>query len=200
MILIRTLSITDDRKNISVDISTNEGNVFSTMELWTKDGYGDESKIIDLSSLLTGTGIREVLFIRFNLVGIDEFNSMYFLRFGTEGTGDDSECGDCNNITLTQAVWNLYVHEVCLHDTIVKLDLSSKKNMSTKNTRALNMGLIMDGLKLALENKWYDQAIKFEAMLTEYCGIDCTDCLELNSYNAGSGLDNGTLNNTLIMK
>lgn len=187
-ITINTLSISADRKTMTVELTTDSGQTFNTVNLWTELTYKEYTKAVNLSSKLASSTNTESFTISASDLNITQFDGLYFLEFGD---------------TLSQlslgAVAELTTYKKCLLDTTLEIlgsDINILKGEGCNNTdfnKLIYVHSLLNSLQAAIISGYYSEAIDFITTLKKFCK-SCPDCPTLSSI-----LSLGTLNNNIII-
>lgn len=186
MITINTLQITPDRKTLNVSISTDVGQEFTQVRLWTELTF--KSGALTFNSKVIGQGNDVIFTITSNELNINAFDGLYFLEF--ENQNEELKLG---------AVAELTTYKQCLLDETLKL-LSSDPDIinnincqNSKFNKIIFINTILNSLQASMLSGYYGEAKDLIALLKKTC-TKCTACPTLNSI-----LSLGTLNNNIIL-
>lgn len=187
-ITINTLSISADRKTMTVALTTDSGQTFDTVNLWTELTYKDYTQAVDLSAKLASATNTESFTITASDLNITQFDGLYFLEFGD---------------TLSQlqlgAVAELTTYKKCLLDTTLEIlssDVDIVKGEGCNNAdfnKLIYVHATLNALQSAMISGYYGETLDLIATLKKFC-VACPDCPNLSSI-----LSLGTLNNTIIL-
>lgn len=202
MIYVNIFNISSDQKNIQVSVKTTEDNNITSVKFWKYDTFKNTSEAIDLSFKLEQINESEVFNI--SLADVNEsqyFTGIYFAEFETDATND--ECSTCNNnvIAVTANFNNI---KECILNKLLELNecgdiFTDPSCNGNEGVNIVNMQLMLDTITTSLELGYYDEAIYVYKDLLKICGKVQPCCDDLVSYHNYSGLNFGTLNNTLVL-
>ncbi len=188
MITINTLQISVDRLSMSVSLTAEVGDLFTSVNLWTESTFKDYTQAIDFSSKLAGSTNTESFTILASDLNIPVFDGLYFLEFGDNAA----------NLQLG-SVAELTTYKKCLLDSTLEI-LGSNVNVlkgegcnNTDFNKVIYVNAILNALQAAMISGYYGEAIDLIAVLKKFC-TECPDCPTLSSI-----LSLGTLNNNLII-
>lgn len=194
MITITSLQITTNATVISANVTTETGNTFTSLSLWDSTTYKDVSKLVDLTSLLSGSSNTEELSI--SLSDVDEnlsaFQGIYILEF-TDSAGN----------TQLGAVANLYREYQCLTDKIVDLTIAGcgskvKPCCDDCNTNICDFTTLFYGVEIALKAGRFAEAVKiYNTIYPTYCD-DCSSCPDYTDVQLVQGIGFGTYDNSIL--
>lgn len=187
MITINTLTISSDKKSLTVQLTTDVGETITSVNLWTEDTFKDSTKAKDLSSKLTGSTNTESFVILASDLGLTVFDGLYFIEFTNS-----------NNILEIGAVAELSTYKKCLLDNTLEIlssgeDICKKGQNNPKLNKLIYIHVILNALQSAIISGYYGEAIDSIKVLKKFCS-SCQNCVTLNSI-----LTIGTLNNNIIL-
>ena len=195
MIQINNLSISNDRTKIYVDVETNVGETITSAKLWNHNTFKNYAHAVDLEFKLEQINNQEV----FTLTSLDVngvlFNGIYFIEFTT--SYEEEGCTQCQNSVIGVAANFNQINEYILN-LILELNICIQCNTNTDNI--VNLSLTLEAMCKALGLGYYDEAIYLYKKLLKLLGtnLTCTNCVSLANPTILTGLNFGTLGNTLI--
>ena len=208
MIQITNFTISVDRLTINVSAETTVGDIFTSVNLWTDETFKDYAQAIDFTSKLLQANNTEVFTITAEEVGVSKFSGIYFIELNSTSVTTPA-CAECNN-ALGVATALIDFKECSLNKVLALsvcdgLDQNNISNSPEYND-VINVNMLIDALCTSLEQGYYSEALDFMAALRVLCNEtgcptckECTDCTDLPTLEITTGLDFGTLNNTLIL-
>lgn len=209
MIYINNFTISSDGLSINVNVETTPGETITSALVWSDSTFKDYSQAIDISSYLEQASNTESFILPASVFGVSKLDGIYFIEFQTSSSEED-ECENCSN-TLGIAA-SLICFKECLLNKVLELSVCDgfKSKNSCNDTLMcdiINISTIIDALCTSLEFGYYQEALNFLETLRKLCDCSegcsncksCTECDDLPNPNFKSGLDYGTLDNTLIL-
>lgn len=205
MITINKFQINSTETAIDVKVTTDTGFTITSALVWTDETFKDYSKAIDVSSLLSQTTNTEVFSIPATMLNETRLTGIYFIEFESNSTIEE-ECSECDNPLGVAA--SLLCFQECLLNKVLKYNVCDPCSCDDMICDIANTHLIFSALIKALEFGYYGEAVDLLADLKilcdcetgcEECSSGCSDCGTLPTPSFKSGLNYGTLNNTLIL-
>lgn len=195
MIQINNLSISNDRTKIYVDVETNVGEIITSAKLWSHNTFKNYAYAVDLGFKLEQVNNQEI----FTLTSLDVngmlFDGIYFIEFTTSYV--EEGCTQCQNSVIGVAANFNQINEYILN-LILELNICIQCNSNIDNI--INVSLTLEALCKALGLGYYDEAIYLYKKLLKLLGtnLTCTNCVSLANPTILTGLNFGTMGNTLI--
>lgn len=208
MIDINNFTIIDNGTALSVSVETDLNETITSALVWTDQTFKDYSQAIDVTSYLAQTSNIENFTLPASVFGVNELQGIYFIEFQTT-SGSTDDCVNCSNNLGVAA--SLLCFKECLLDKVLQYsvcdDISNENCNESIVTSIINIDVLVDALCTSLEFGYYGEAIDILKTLRKLCNCSegcsecnqCKDCKDLPSPNFKSGLDYGTLDNTLIL-
>ena len=196
MIQINNLSISNDKTKIYVDVETNEGETITAATLWNHNTFKNYSLGVDISFKLEQVNNLELFTLNASEINTQYFNGIYFVEFTT--SYEDEECSQCQNTIIGIAANFNDINEYILN---LILELNICINCNKNLDEIINLNLSLEGICTALRLGYYEEAIYLYKKLLKLLGsnLTCTNCTKLITPTLISGLNFGTLDNTLLL-
>lgn len=196
MVIINKLHIDSLAEKIIIDIATTSGNVFTGIKFWTVTTFQNATTAIDLSASLAKTSEKEVLAIEASKVNLSKLSGLFFIEFTTnETTTATACCGDINKRLAVVANFTKY------HECILNQLLSTEVNgceISEAMQKAIALQTYLEGLHIAIQKGFYNEAIEIVKLLDQDCSI-CHSCPDYGNSVLVSGGGFGIFNNSLAL-
>jgi len=168
--------VSNDMSQIELDVAVNTGETVSTLSFWTEDTYKDPVAVVDLSSLIVGTGNTESLVITPEQAGLSKFDGMYFMQI--ESSDDEA---------VVVSTFNLLQYYIPLAKLLANVDLSCL-NCNVNFQNALLFDLYLEGTKQALLLGRFRDAIDNLAKLNIVSEkSDCDECNNIEPLVSTAG-------------
>ena len=174
-ITVKTFLVSNDKTQISVDLETTGGQVFTSVTLWTESTYKNPATGVDLSSLLVGTGNTETFTISTTDAGVSSFEGIYFAEIKT----DTPEA----TIVATAPMAKYYS---VIAKLLCGVDLSCL-NCNTNFQNALLLDLYTESMKNALLLGRFQDAITFLDRVNLYTSTSCDSCGSIDPVVSSAG-------------
>lgn len=155
---ITSLNIVDNIMNLTI---TDAASVIS-LRLWDKDTYKDFTKLIDLSSKLTGADTENITIFTSDL-NIEMFDGVYFI--------------EAEDVTETSIEFTsqLNKYKECILLRSLKVD-ACVNCINEKDVILTNLNTIFKSLEFALDLRFIDDILLNIKTLDKYCVNDCQSC------------------------
>lgn len=195
MIQINNLSISNDRTKIYVDVETNVGETITSINLWNHNTFKNYSYVTSLNFKLENINNKEIFTLNATEINVGSFNGIYFLEFTT--SYEEEGCVQCQNSIIGVAANFNQINEYILN-LILELNICIQCNTNLDNI--ISLSLTLEAMCKALGLGYYDEAIYLYKKLLKLLGtnLTCTNCVSLANPTILTGLNFGTLGNTLI--
>lgn len=178
MITITKLSISNDLKTMSLDITVASGKLVTSLKLWTSSTFKDAAQEVDLTSKLAGTTNTESLTLTTSDIGGTNLSDLYFLEIGS------NDVGDTNAVVAVINLRQFYGVVVALLFTV----LPSCLNCNTNLQNALLLDLYMEAITRGLQVGRFQDAITFFNKINIVTNkVDCKDCFNQVVTDPGDG-------------
>ena len=162
---ITSLTISQDRKTLNLAI--NDSTSISALRLWTTNTYKDFSKVIDLTSFLTG-GATEMLSFTPSDLGILYFDGVYFV-----------EAEDPSGTSLALVLDSTRYKE-CILNQLLEMGVCDEC-LKTSSLSLINSQTMLNGLTTAVELGFIDEIVTITIALDKYCSSSCKTCGDYNN-------------------
>lgn len=166
-ITINSITISSDKKTMSISVDAGSGNLMTGVNLWTESTFKDFTLAVDFDSKLAGNVQIESFTILASDLSLDIFDGLYFLEF----ENDNSE-------TNLGAVAELAEYRKCKLDKTLQYLYDTDCSPSIK-TEILNIHTFVDATEDAISLAYYAKAIEIIESLKELCAADCDTCPKL---------------------
>jgi len=174
-ITVNTFLVNNDRDEISVDIATESGQLFTAVTFWTEATYKNPTTAVDLTSLLAGTDETEVFTITAADAGVDSFDGIYFAEFTSDEPGA--------TIVATAPLARYYT---VMAGLLADVDLSCL-NCNDNFQNALLLDLYVESMKNALILGRFQDAITFLDRVVLYASPACDACDNIDPVVSTAG-------------
>lgn len=207
MVIINQLNIDVTGENIEVDVTTSVGNIFTSLSFWTSDTYDNPADAIDLSSLFAQTSENEVFTIPASAVGLSKFSGLFFLKFETDETVEDTDCCADTNIRIA-LVANFTKYHECILDKLLNAEID-ECGLITQDciecqdcpdcyASAPIAHLYLSNLYTAIQQGFYEEAIELIGHLDRLCST-CQSCPDYGEALKLPGGGFGVYQNSLTL-
>lgn len=209
MIYINNFTVNNDGTKLLVNVSTEEGETITSALVWSDYTYKDYDNAVNVSSLLSGTTNQEVFEIEASTLGVSELQGIYFIEFQTTSTSTE-DCPECDN-SLGVAASFLCFKE-CLLTKVLEYSVCNNfdsNNACGSNLKCdiINIYMLLTQTMQSLEFGYYGTALDLLNKLRKLCNCNegctecggCSECDNLPTPYFKTGLNYGTLDNTLIL-
>ena len=191
---------------MDVSVSTTVGETIESVNLWTDKTFKNYDTAIDFTSKLAQTSENEIFTINSSEVDGETFAGIFFLEFTTTDLTPPDNCTGCDGQIALGVVAELTVYQECMLAKVLKLntcdgELFTKGGCNTPETGdIINISVILDALKYALQSGYYNEAINFKNQLDKLCADDCWVCDGYADPVYKSGLNYCVIDDTLILQ
>lgn len=200
MIYINNFVISSDNTALNVSVETDSGETITSALIWTDETFKNYDNAVDVSSYLSQTSNVENFTIPASVFDEVELNGIYFIEFQTSSSYED-DCQNCSDSIGIAA--SLYKYKLCLFNKVKEYSVCNDfTNCGEKLIdQIININLMIDSLTTSLEFGYYGEALDILSVLKRLCKLDnnCSECGDLARPNFKTGLDYGTLDDTLIL-
>jgi hypothetical protein len=177
MIQVNECRVSNDNKNIYIDVITDDGYNFTSIKLWTDQTFKVLLKAKDIP--FSGADNKEVLVVTSASLGLARFDGIYFIEFESNAPGE--ECDTCPN-PVTAVVTNLVSYYRCGMDMLLKASKSCLNIFSGEicdsgdANNAMSVHLLIDGVNECIKLNRFVDAISLLGRLRTICA-SCTNCI-----------------------
>lgn len=176
MIKIENLRINSLSSEIAVKVFTSTGETISKVLFYTNETYGDSTKAVDLTSLLSQTSEIEDFVITLSDVNLEAFAGVFFLEFTS--TNNIVEACDSTPMLETGVVSNLTKYHLCILDLIKSIQIENCEIIIPNDCEGnpLNLCLIetlLEGLYTAIECLEFQLSSDISKNLDSLCQDPC---------------------------
>lgn len=167
MITINSITISSDKKTMSISVDAGSGNLMTSVNLWTESTFKDLTLATDFSSKLAGNVQTETFTILSSDLGLEVFNGLYFLEFEND-----------NDETALKALYELTEYDKCVLDkTLQYLYDTDCSNEFQKEI--LDIDIFITSVKNSIHLLLFDKAIELMETLKAMCAANCETCPKL---------------------
>jgi len=163
-ITVSTFMVSNDRDEITLNMSTETGQVFTAITLWTEATYKNPSDGVDLSSLIVGTSETEAITITAADAGVSSFEGIYFAEITSDEPG-----------TVIVATAPLRKYYTVMAYLLANVDISCL-NCNSNFQNALLLDLYIQSMKNSLLLGRFQDAITFLDRVNLYTSTACDAC------------------------
>ena len=191
---------------MDVSVSTTVGETIESVNLWTDKTFKNYDVALDFTSKLAQTSENEIFSITASEVDGEVFDGIFFLEFTTTDLTPPDNCTGCDGQIALGVVAELTRYQECLLEKVLKLNtcdgnLFADGACGTSETGdIININVILDALKYALQSGYYNEAITFITQLAKLCTTSCWYCDDFADPVYKSGLNYCTIDDTLILQ
>lgn len=171
--IINSFKLSSDKKSIELNIS--DASSVTSLLLFTDKTYKDYSDALDLSNLLSSDSVQTINITPSDF-GVKQFEGLYYAE-----VEDDSARKGALTSVLTR-------FEECILEKIVKINLDDDC-LESKYINTINAQATLEGIRMATENKFIEEAINLINNLKKYCSNKCKSCGEYNNIITNTYLD-----------
>lgn len=158
--ILNSFTLSSDKKSLEVNIS-NASNINSLL-LFTDKTFKDYSKALDLSNLLTNDA-NQIITINPSDLNVKNFEGLYFI-----------ELEDPSDI-ISGLLSVLTRFEECILEKVVKINLCDDC-LKEQYLSIVNAQTTLEGIKIATEFGFIEEAINLINNLRNYCSNKCKSC------------------------
>jgi hypothetical protein len=178
MIIINNFKIINNGTQIQLDMSSDVGSTFTSLNLWTTSTYKNLSLAKNLTSLLIASDNTENIIISAAAAGVTKFEDLIFIEVNT----------NLSNSTVTSITYELSAYYNCLLKHMLELSISDCINCDKENDDQLviTINLLLDMVVKTITVGYVSQAIDAITKLKKLCSlVACKDCptLECSTCN-----------------
>lgn len=166
-ITINSITISSDKKTMSISVDAGSGNLMTGVNLWTETTFKDFDQAVDFDSKLAGNIQVESFTILASDLSLDTFDGLYFIEFEND-----------NNETNLGAIAELVEYKKCKLDKTLQYIYDADCSPSIK-TEILNIHTFINATENAIDLAYYAKAIEIIESLKELCAADCETCPKL---------------------
>lgn len=167
MITITQFSISNDLKEMQLDITVASTKRVTEVLLWNQDTFKDDNQKVDLSSKLAGTSENESLAIIPTDINESDFSGLYIIQI----TSDD--VADKPAMVAAISLRQYYSVVTALLFTVN----TSCLNCNTNLQNALLLDMYLEAIKTALQVGRFRDAITFLSKINITAhSVDCDTC------------------------
>lgn len=169
MIIINNFKIINNGTQVQLDMTSDTGSTFASLNLWTTSTYKNLSLAKNLTSLLNGTTNYESIVISAAAAGVTKFEDLIFIE--TESSVADSK--------ITSITYELSTYYNCLLKHMLDLSVTDCINCNKENDDQLviTINLLLDMVIKTLTVGYVSQAIDAIAKLKRLCTlVACKGC------------------------
>ena len=192
MITINYITINNDRTSMDVSITTEVGQLFESVRLWTDATFKDYSVAKDFSSKLLKTSENEVFSITAVDLGLAQFDGLYFLEFEDNATTPYLVLGIAADLTT---------YKQCMLDQVLALTNSSVDLYTGEGCESpevdniININMMLEAISVSIQSGFYGESLDFLNALKKLCVGNCAECPNYVSSLTFGVIDN---NNVII--
>lgn len=177
MITVNKFEVSADRLSLGLKVTVGSGELVTSLLLWTESTYKVQSQAIDLSSLITGTGVVEEISISASDAGVTSFDGIYFLQI------DNDNATDAPGIVATLSLTRYYAVLAAL---LANVDLSCL-NCNDNFQNALLLDMYVEAMKNSIKIGRFRDAIEFLKKINIFEEISCGECSNINPVVSTAG-------------
>jgi hypothetical protein len=169
MIIINNFKIINNGTQIQLDMSSDVGSTFTSLNLWTTSTYKNLSLAKNLTSLLIASDNTENIIISAAAAGVTKFEDLIFIEVNT----------NLLNSTVTSITYELSTYYNCLLKHMLELSISDCINCDKENDDQLviTINLLLDMVVKTITVGYVSQAIDAITKLKKLCSlVACKGC------------------------
>lgn len=191
---------------MDVSVSTSPGETIESVSLWTDASFKNYDVALDFTHKLSQVDENEVFTILASEVDGEVYDGIFFLEFTTTDLTPPDGCEGCDGQIALGVVAEFTKYQECLLGKVLALnncdgDVFAKGGCGQPETAdIINITVILDAMKYALQSGYYTEAINFLNQLDKLCTVDCWTCDDLADPVYKAGLNYCTIDNTLILQ
>jgi len=148
--------------NTELELTITDAATVTSLKLWTDKTFKNFNKAIDLTDKLTGSA-TEYITITLADIEISFFDGIYFI-----------EAEDPDEISLEYA-YTLERYRECILDKIMYFQ-NCNKCLKQDNIDVINAYVLLEGLNIALQDRYIDEILNLVNSLNIYCSNECSSC------------------------
>jgi len=176
---------------INVALQAPENETVTKVLLWSHDTFQNRSLAIDLTHLLNQTSNIEEFVVSPSDAEVSNFRGLFFIEVMTSNQ-------ECTNCGLVAVAGNLTSYYSFLLEEVLNYSVCTTGECGEEGD-ILNISILLESINISLKNGYFNEAIDLMRALDRLTS-DCDDCAPIEVYcSMNTGLNFGTLNNTLIL-
>lgn len=170
MIIINNLRVINGQSQLQIDIETNVGSTFSSLNFWKMNDFKNPAAAINLDSYLLQTSNIESITIDAVDIGLLKFEDLCFIEVTSTFEDETSP-----TIGIT---YDLSQYYGCMLSYLLEIPLDCTSCDTNKiNQMVITMNMLIDSTIKAVDIGYYTEAIAMVNKLKTLCNLNkCTNC------------------------